>query len=123
MLETWVQSLSWEDPLEKGTASHSSILAWRIPWTVVHGVAKTWTRLSDFHFQNNSQCIGPFSEGKQESVWYEIGDGEPPSFPLLTLLPAEWPVVLGFLGQPVRLQLQQLTNTVGGSGVGAELFP
>ena len=31
--ETWVQSLSWEDPLEKGTATHSSILAWRIPWT------------------------------------------------------------------------------------------
>ena len=31
MLETWVQSLGWEDPLEKGTATHSSILAWRIP--------------------------------------------------------------------------------------------
>ena len=31
---TWVQSLGWEDPLEKGTATHSSILAWRIPWTV-----------------------------------------------------------------------------------------
>ena len=33
MRETWVQSLSWEDPLEKGTATHASILAWRIPWT------------------------------------------------------------------------------------------
>ena len=33
MGETWVQSLGWEDPLEKGTAIHSSILAWRIPWT------------------------------------------------------------------------------------------
>ena len=32
--ETWVRSLGWEDPLEKGTATHSSILAWRIPWTV-----------------------------------------------------------------------------------------
>ena len=31
--ETWVQSLGWEDPLEKGKATHSSILAWRIPWT------------------------------------------------------------------------------------------
>ena len=31
--ETRVQSLDWEDPLEKGTATHSSILAWRIPWT------------------------------------------------------------------------------------------
>ena len=33
MPETWVQSLGWEDPLEEGTATHSSILAWRIPWT------------------------------------------------------------------------------------------
>ena len=32
--ETWVQSLGWEDPLEKGKATHSSILVWRIPWTV-----------------------------------------------------------------------------------------
>ena len=31
--ETWVQSLGWEDSLEKGMATHSSILAWRIPWT------------------------------------------------------------------------------------------
>ena len=34
MWETWVQSLDWEDPLEKGTATHSSILALRIPWTI-----------------------------------------------------------------------------------------
>ena len=34
MWETWVLSLGWEDPLEKGKATHSSILAWRIPWTV-----------------------------------------------------------------------------------------
>ena len=34
MWETWVQFLGWEDPLEKGKATHSSILAWRIPWTV-----------------------------------------------------------------------------------------
>ena len=32
MQETWVQSLDWEDPLEKKTATHSSILAWKIPW-------------------------------------------------------------------------------------------
>ena len=32
MWETWVQSLGWEDPLEKGTPTNSSILAWRIPW-------------------------------------------------------------------------------------------
>ena len=33
MRETWVCSLGWEDPLEKGKATHSSILAWRIPWS------------------------------------------------------------------------------------------
>ena len=33
MRETWVQSLGWEDPLEEDLATHSSILAWRIPWT------------------------------------------------------------------------------------------
>ena len=33
MQETWVRSLGWEDPLEKGMATHPSILAWRIPWT------------------------------------------------------------------------------------------
>ena len=37
MLETWVWSLSWEDPLEKGIATYSSILAWRIPWTEESG--------------------------------------------------------------------------------------
>ena len=35
MQETWVRSLAWEDPLEKGKAIHSSILAWRIPWIPV----------------------------------------------------------------------------------------
>ena len=34
MWETWVQSLDWEDPLEKGMATHSNILDWRIPWTL-----------------------------------------------------------------------------------------
>ena len=37
MQETGVQSLGWEDPLEKGRATHSSILAWRIPWTEESG--------------------------------------------------------------------------------------
>ena len=37
MWETWVQSLGQEDPLEKEMATHSSILAWRIPWTEEHG--------------------------------------------------------------------------------------
>ena len=46
--ETQVQCLGWEDPLEKEMATHSSILAWRIPRTEKPGrVAKSWTRLSD----------------------------------------------------------------------------
>ena len=48
--ETWVRSLDWENPLAKGMAAHSSILAWRIPWTgawraAVHGAPKSHTRL------------------------------------------------------------------------------
>ena len=54
--QTWVWSLGWKDPLEKGTATHSNILARRIPWAeetgrlhTVHGITKNWTWLSDFH--------------------------------------------------------------------------
>ena len=43
MQETWVRSLSWEDSLEKGTATHSSILAWRIPWTQSMGCKESDT--------------------------------------------------------------------------------
>ena len=57
MPETWVQSLGWEDSLEKGKTTHSRILAWRILPTpefhglcIVHEVTKSRTRLSDFHF-------------------------------------------------------------------------
>ena len=52
--QTWVQSLDQEDPLEKAMATHSSSLAWRIPWKeepggrhTVHGVTKSQAQLSD----------------------------------------------------------------------------
>ena len=52
MQETWVQSLGWEDLLEKEMATHSTIRAWRIPCTEepvgLHGVEKNWTHLSNF---------------------------------------------------------------------------
>ena len=48
MLETWIWSLGWEDPLEKGKATHASTLAWKIPWTL--SKSRTW--LSDFHFHS-----------------------------------------------------------------------
>ena len=63
MRETWVLSLGWEDLLEKGKAAHSSILAWRSPWTKVHGVPKSWTQLSDFHL----------SFSARKPVWILIG--------------------------------------------------
>ena len=44
ILETWVWSLGWEDPLEKGMATHSRILAWRIPW-----ITKSWFGLSPLY--------------------------------------------------------------------------
>ena len=53
MQKTWVQSLDWEDPLQEGVATQSSILAWRIlmdkgAWqATVHGVAKSWRQLSN----------------------------------------------------------------------------
>ena len=53
MWETYVQSLGWEDALEEGMATHSSVLAWRIPmdrgvWWATFGVAKSWTQLSNW---------------------------------------------------------------------------
>ena len=51
MWETQVRSLGWEHPLQKGTATNSSILVWRIPWIEkpgeLHGVTKNQTQLSD----------------------------------------------------------------------------
>ena len=58
--ETWVQSLGWEEPLEKGTATHSSILAWRSPWTEEPGrlqsrgsqrVRHDWAAFNIYFFQ------------------------------------------------------------------------
>ena len=51
MQETWVRSLGWEDPLEKGKATLSNIPGLETSMDcIVHGVTKSWTRLNDFHF-------------------------------------------------------------------------
>ena len=57
--ETWVRSLGWEDPLEKEMATHSSVLAWRIPWTKEPGGLQSMglqsqTRLSDLRHKISS---------------------------------------------------------------------
>ena len=75
MQETWIQSLGWEDPLEKGKATHSSILAWRIPWTTLHGVTKSWTQLSDFHLTSfvqisYSTTLWTISISNKKAIWF-----------------------------------------------------
>ena len=53
MQETWIQFLEWQDPLEEGMATHSSILAWRVPmdrgawWVTVHRIVESQTQLSN----------------------------------------------------------------------------
>ena len=66
MWETWVSSLGWKDPLEKGKATHSSILAWRIPWTVESMGSQRVRRLSDFHF--TSLLITRYPGGATQSI-------------------------------------------------------
>ena len=72
--KTWVRSLGWEDPLLKGTATHSSILAWRIPmdrgawWAIVHGVAKSLMWPSDWAWCIAVQCEPSHSTWTQPSV-------------------------------------------------------
>ena len=83
MQKTQVQSLGQEDPLEEGMATHSSILAWRIPWTegawwaTVHGVMKSRTRLSDFpftfHFHALEKDTPVFLPGKSQGRGSLVG--------------------------------------------------
>ena len=75
MEETWVQSLGGEDPLEKGMATHSSILAWRIPWTEEPGGlqstgSQSWTQLTDFHTfrKTNKDLLYNTENSTQNSV-------------------------------------------------------
>ena len=88
MWETWVRSLGWEDPLEKEMATHSSILAWRIPWTeepgwaTVHGIAKSQTRLSDFIFSFHFHALEKeMATHSSIPAWRFLGTGEPGGLP------------------------------------------
>ena len=90
MWGTWVRSLGWEDPLEKGKAAFlsrnplensmefSSILAWKIPWTL-HGVAKSQTWLSDFHSLSHFTVDGQLGDkylGHSWRIFWDISFGE-----------------------------------------------
>ena len=63
--ETWVQTLSWANPLEEGMVTHSSIQAWRIPldrggwWAIIHGGAKSRTRLSTARSTVKGNVLAP----------------------------------------------------------------
>jgi len=57
MQETWVQALGWKDPLEKGMATHSSILAWRIPWTEDPGGLQSISELDVAEQLTFSLCL------------------------------------------------------------------
>ena len=74
--ETWARSLGWEDSLEKGTATHSSILAWRIPvdrraWrAAVHRVTESQTRLSNL---DSMAQIGTDNQTHSDTHVYSLG--------------------------------------------------
>ena len=75
MRETWVPSLDLKEPLEKGKATQSSILTWRIPKDcIVHGVSKSWTQLSDFHFhiQYNLENRSSSSQEEFTSILFKL---------------------------------------------------
>ena len=72
MQETWVQSLGWEDTLEKGTATHSSILAWRIPLTVQSvGLQRVE---HNFHNQTYKFLHTKGNDKQNEKTTYGLGE-------------------------------------------------
>ena len=85
MQETWVQSLGREDPLEKEMAIHSSILAWRIPWTEELGglqsmgsqrVGHNWATSLSLHFHPNVSSTGPGTDRhSRKSTFYPLPTG------------------------------------------------
>ena len=68
MWETWVWSLGWEDPLQEGMATHSSILAWRIPWTEEPGELQSMGSQRIRHNWATKQSIAQLTQGK-ENTW------------------------------------------------------
>ena len=72
MRETRVRSLGWEGPLEKGKSTHSSIMAWRIPRTAVHGVTKSQTQLNNFHFSKFTKILNYQTLWKLKKKYYQL---------------------------------------------------
>ena len=88
MWETWIRFLGLENSLEEGMATHSSVLAWRIPkdrgaWQgAVHGVAKSQTQLSDFTFTFHFHALEKeMATHSSVLAWRIPGMGEPCGLP------------------------------------------
>ena len=87
MQETWVQSLGWEDPLEKEMAAHSSTLAWKIPWVEEPGRLQSVgllsrTRLSNFTFTFHLHALEKeMATHSSILAWRIPGTGEPGGLP------------------------------------------
>ena len=86
MEETWVQSLGQEDLLEKGMATHSRVLAWRIPWTEEPGRLLSLESQSDtterLHFHFSLSCTGEGNGNPLQCLAWRIpGMGEPGGLP------------------------------------------
>ena len=69
MQETWVWSLGWEDPLEKEMAIHSSILAWKIPWTEEPGGLQSVGSPRVGHWMTNTFTFSPFIQPLEMDIW------------------------------------------------------
>ena len=92
--ETWVQSLGREDALKEEMANHSTILAWRIPWTdesagQVHGVAKSWTQVKQLSTQTCTYNGILFSFKKKKKNKQKLGQHVTAWMDLENIIPSE----------------------------------
>ena len=78
MWETWVQSLGWEDPLEKGKTTHSSLLAWRTPWTVQFMEFSRPDYWSGLPFLSSGDLPNPGIEPRSPTLQEDSLPAEPP---------------------------------------------
>ena len=125
--DPWVRSLGWEDPLEKGKATHSSILAWRIPWTVQstgsQRAGHNWVTFT-FTFQAfivsyhnaevqtlRSECLGSFlrstiSKGSLEYGWWSEGK----AYAVFTKMPCSHYFILQIM---IHFYTKTVKTTIG----------
>ena len=112
MWETWVWSLGWEDPLEEGLATHSSILAWRIPWTVtVHGVRLGGRRCSVGAGTQTFSSLYSMTTLKPLTVWITTSGKFWKRWEYQTTLPASWETCMQVKKQQLELDLEQQSGS------------